>query len=324
MRPDVIETKLDAGQHILWTERGHDSILVWFVAKHKSVPHCVDMITRSYDRLASISASVLASASALASHEKHELVIEVIVHEKEEQEYHQHQLQQHQWYGAADDPDEVEPEVLCDPSANVPVKMHTVYRTALAQLATDPSCTPPLKLTAREEEIIGRDGSVLLLGCSGTGKTLCVCNRMARDRHHHRGPGPGTQPPLRQLFVAKTQQLCDYVQVLQQGSGEDTQGARFERMESLASARGVGGGGDGGGGGGDGRSVGHWSDRTRVDYHRFRELIWSEITAADKYVREGRLGPLLVWTQIRSFIKGSVEAVLQGGGRWMRSSTSKR
>jgi superfamily I DNA/RNA helicase len=256
-RPDIIETKLDAGQRILWTERGHN-ILVWYVAKHKSVPHCVNMITRSFDRLASTKGKLVIKANARPDDAQQEQA--------------------------------PEPEVLVEPSANVPLKIHAVHRTLLNQLVNDITWTPPLKLTAKEEEIVSRDGSVLLLGRSGTGKTLCVCNRMARDRQRF-----GNE--LKQLFVARTQRLCDYVQALQQNAGEDVQSARFIRMDSLLDelvrthAR-------------DGAE---WSDQTRVDYQRFRDTIWTEISSGER----AKFDPLVVWTQIRSFIKGSVEAAQQ-------------
>jgi ankyrin repeat protein len=273
-RPDIIETKLDAGQRILWTERG-DNILVWFVAKHKSVSHCVGMITRSYDRLASTKKQLVIQASSGAIN--------------------------------AGQREQDEPEVLVEPSANVPLKIHTVHHTLLGQLVSDSTWTPPLKLTATEEEIVNRDGSVLLLGRSGTGKTLCVCNRMARDRQRF-----GKE--LRQLFVARTQRLCDYVQALQQKAGEDVQSARFIRMDTMVSELAET----------HARNGMDWSDQTRVDYQRFRDTIWSEIAGNERQ----SIDVLVVWTQIRSFIKGSVEAAQQcrplEAGQYVNELSKKR
>lgn len=49
----------------------------------------------------------------------------------------------------------------------------------------------------QETAILEKEGSVLLLGRSGTGKTVCLLNRILRDRHRF-----GSS--LRQLFVART------------------------------------------------------------------------------------------------------------------------
>ncbi len=40
----------------------------------------------------------------------------------------------------------------------------------------------PLRLTASENSVNAQQGTVLLLGRSGTGKTVCLCNRMTSDR----------------------------------------------------------------------------------------------------------------------------------------------
>ncbi len=79
--------------------------------------------------------------------------------------------------------------------------------------------TPPLSLTAEEAGVVAQEGSVLLLGRSGTGKTLCLVHRMSRDRTISSagggtsGVGGGTTLP-RQLFVCCSKQLCAYVRAL--------------------------------------------------------------------------------------------------------------
>jgi len=55
-------------------------------------------------------------------------------------------------------------------------------------------------LLTQETAILEKEGSVLLLGRSGTGKTVCLLNRILRDRHRFGAS-------LRQLFVARTKVL---------------------------------------------------------------------------------------------------------------------
>jgi len=254
----VVETKLDAGQRIIWTQRGSD-ILVWFVCKHKHISRCVQLVEKAYDR------ALEASGTTAASEEKEA--------------------------NGGNEESEAEPMFLVNPTANVPLKIHAVRTSELPQLAVDRSWTPPLKLTPEEQRIVTKKGTVLLLGRSGTGKTICVCNRMAYDRQVH-----GRQ--LKQLFVARTQRICDYVRGLQEGAGEDLTSIEFMKMESLnvhlsqvLS---------------EGNSSSGWDSRKFISYKRFSERVWGEIKGD-----EPELNVLQVWTQIRSFIKGSFEAASQ-------------
>ena len=46
----------------------------------------------------------------------------------------------------------------------------------------DEGWTPQMHLTREEKEVVEAKGTVLLLGRSGTGKTVCIINRMEYDR----------------------------------------------------------------------------------------------------------------------------------------------
>lgn len=73
------------------------------------------------------------------------------------------------------------------------------------------SWTPPLRLTSAEKEVVQKPGTVLVLGRSGTGKTVCICNRMVCDADFHRDP-----TELRQLFVSRSNRIKDLVERLVQ------------------------------------------------------------------------------------------------------------
>lgn len=119
-----------------------------------------------------------------------------------------------------------EPEMLANPISNVPLKIHADEVDNLARLLNDTDWTPPLHLTPTEEDIVSRKGTVLLIGRSGTGKTLCVCNRMARDRVLH-----GNK--IRQLFVSRTSRLCEYMEALQKRAGEDLTTLAMKRVNDF-------------------------------------------------------------------------------------------
>ncbi len=191
-----------------------------------------------------------------------------------------------------------EPELLVDPSSNVPLKIYALPVSKLNKLADDPTWVPPVKLTREEEHVVrhaSEHGATLLLGRSGTGKTYCVTSRMCHDRHV-------SQTPLRQLFIARNKTLCDTVRVLQVSAGEDVSGATFAKPEELmgdilATIRDR-----------DDAHIGERADylpKHRVAFDVFKRRMWSSISRKQQ---KSSLDPLQVWTQIRSFIKGSYEA----------------
>ncbi len=67
---------------------------------------------------------------------------------------------------------------MIDPEGNIPMKLNKVFYENIDKLE-DSDWTPPLHLTTEERE--DTKGTVLVLGRSGTGKTVCICNRMDYD-----------------------------------------------------------------------------------------------------------------------------------------------
>ena len=74
-----------------------------------------------------------------------------------------------------------EDTVLVAPTRNVPLKLYTTQKAELLQLC-DTEWRAPLRLNQREKAVRLHEGMVLLLGRSGTGKTLCLIDRMRHDR----------------------------------------------------------------------------------------------------------------------------------------------
>ena len=71
--------------------------------------------------------------------------------------------------------DEPKKEVLIDIFGNTPLKIYDVNFSAINEITKD-SWTPRLHLTEEERDIVEADGTVLVLGRSGTGKTICICS----------------------------------------------------------------------------------------------------------------------------------------------------
>lgn len=190
-------------------------------------------------------------------------------------------------------------DVLLDPSGNCPLKIYSTSRGGIPLLSTT-GWTPPLRLSAKQQELQGVGGTVLLLGRSGTGKTVCLSDRMAQDRDRMR-IGRGTAC-CSQLFVSRSKKLCEFVRAYQTkicADASDLDQTDFltldlfvSRMEKVvASCTATAGS--------------QYLRSRRVDFPRFRTLMSTA-------VMKSGLEAVVVWTQIRSFIKGSVEAVLQG------------
>jgi hypothetical protein len=153
--------------------------------------------------------------------------------------------------------------------------------------------------------------SLKLLLAGAAGKTVCICSRIHYDRHH-----AATGQPFAQLFVARSQRICNYVQDTVGTEYDEKDGnlrridyRRFKKfaevcLESLQGAT--------------DRSLSFdWS--RRVDFNRFkRDFPWvndykdndGKISGC-KVTDNEKLDPLVIWTQIRSFIKGSVEALIK-------------
>eukprot|EP00548_Thalassiothrix_antarctica_P009031 CAMPEP_0194155752 /NCGR_PEP_ID=MMETSP0152-20130528/65748_1 /TAXON_ID=1049557 /ORGANISM="Thalassiothrix antarctica, Strain L6-D1" /LENGTH=1150 /DNA_ID=CAMNT_0038862877 /DNA_START=111 /DNA_END=3563 /DNA_ORIENTATION=+ len=252
-RHGAFETKLDKGQRIIWTQRGKER-MIWFICKHDKISRCCELIDLSYDRVLKDEA-----------HEEIKFTSENSLNKDE-------------------------PEMLANPIANVPLKIHSVDVDDLDRLLIDVNWTPPLKLTSNEELIVTQKGTVLLLGRSGTGKTLCVCNRMARDRLVHKP----RKEKFRQLFVSRTSRLCEYVEALQKRAGEDLTAVAMRRVDDFVDemSRLV-------------EPTKTWQDCHYISYEKFcSDNVLPIIKGTEK-----ELDALQIWTQFRSFIKGSYESV---------------
>ena len=205
--------------------------------------------------------------------------------------------------------------VLLDPVGNVPLKLYITLSNELHMFKQD-GWIPPLRLTPKEKEVNAQSGTVLLLGRSGTGKTLCLCDRMSQDRldlannhdthdNGNRDASVNTDASFRkgpnQLFVSRSNRLCEFVKEYQKRFylESDLSCTDFMTLDKFIKHMDL-----------MIRKEGNGNDRMfipsrRVDFSRFRDNIYKDIR------QESDLEPLVVWTQIRSFIKGSVEAVIQ-------------
>jgi len=191
------------------------ALLVWFVAKHDHVPRCVALVEESFRRGGVLQCQRTPGTGAGASAG---VVVGGVWSEEGGRESRECEQTQY---------------IMVDPRSNNILKTFSVPVPQLPRLR-DVSWTPPLTLTAEEAGVVEQPGSVLLLGRSGTGKTLCLVSRMTRDRLLHayaysagagvgagvdmgtdkgRGLGNGHGGP-RQLFVCCTKRLCAYVSSL--------------------------------------------------------------------------------------------------------------
>jgi hypothetical protein len=174
----IYETYLEqkSGFRILWTETSNGCLLIWYISKHKTVSRLMDLIDDAESR----SARQLTSArDALGNEDDSRLLC----------------------------PQSVEHAfVMLDPRGHTPLKLYSVGYDELDKLVDDP-WDQPLHLTDAERNVVESPGTTLLLGRSGTGKTVCICNRMDYDRFIARD-----QHGFSQLFVARSSRLRDYVE----------------------------------------------------------------------------------------------------------------
>mmetsp|Transcript_30946 Transcript_30946/g.67906 ORF Transcript_30946/g.67906 Transcript_30946/m.67906 type:complete len:1052 (+) Transcript_30946:41-3196(+) len=268
----ITAARLNDKESIVCSQRGND-ILVWFVCPHETVQRCRQLVEISYERVAE-SESAISNDNGAGTNgvSASEASTRTIV--------------------AHTNVNTAEPEMLVDPSSNVPLKIHEVKQNELNRFKENAHYIPTLKLTEEEESIVTRkNGTVLLLGRAGSGKTLVVSNRMLRDSQMY---DSGTN----QLFVARTHRLCKYVKGIFEGAGGDAKRVNFlsistfvqHLFENVAAKDEV-------------------SAMTRpvVDFKFFSTEIWPQIKGKEK-----ELDDLAVWTQIRSFIKGSWDAAVHG------------
>jgi hypothetical protein len=264
----IFETYLDqkSGQRILWTFAG-DNLLIWYVAKHKDVSRLIARIDDAESR----SNRQLSSAATLPVFQQDEDTPG----------------------GQAVDLD----RILLDPLGDTPLKLYDLHREELSKLITK-GWQPPLYLTPEENIIVKKEGTVLLLGRSGTGKTICICNRISHDRHE-----AADDPNFKQLFVARSRGICKYVErsVSIEYGTHDSEGRlrtsywMFSKLLTTCEDR--------------VKDCRVWDSSKLMDYPRFKREVMAD--HKDKI----NLDPLEIWKQIRTFIKGSIEAVQKGRQR---------
>jgi hypothetical protein len=124
------------------------------------------------------------------------------------------------------------------------------------------------------------------------GKTICICNRMEYDREIHKDRDNFTQ-----LFVARSAKLCRYVEGVV-GNRDGCELVTFhdlrDHLENELPTL--------------GNIQNNYTNRNNkyMDFFRFKKEMFSDGTEC--------IDPLVVWTNIRSFIKGSMEALGSEGG----------
>lgn len=137
----IYETYLEqkSGFRILWTE-DQKGLLIWYVSTHDKVSDYMRRIDKSEER----SSRQLVSAASIQEKSKSEEDTDT-------------------------DFDLRENEVMLDPRGDTPLKVY-VLRYHEIPLLTSETWRPPLHLTTEERQIVEKEGNVLLLGRSGTGK----------------------------------------------------------------------------------------------------------------------------------------------------------
>ena len=201
----IFETYLDQAHNalrILWTEirerRGLRGILVWYVAKHKHVSRYMMQIDEAAMRLNRQPTSARALLEGDSSSQ------DVMLLDRD--------------------------TVLLDPMSSTPLKIVEADVSLLA--SKECLDTLPLRLTSAEKAIVEKSGSVLLLGRSGTGKTVVIANKMVWDARMN-------VFSCRQLFVSRSARVCALVKKLHvHGEGEqpkdkDKEPPQFVQLEHL-------------------------------------------------------------------------------------------
>lgn len=243
-----------SGFRILWTQEG-DQIVVWFVAKHKSVSRLAKLIDDAKSRTSrqQIPESMLAELNNSTQ------------------------------------PHRMKREILLDALGNVPLKLYDVSFDNVNDIVNQ-SWTPQMHLTSEERKVVEAKGTVLLLGRSGTGKTVCICNRIEYDRQRL-----GDRSDFSQLFVSRSSQLCRYVKDAVGGADgmsfttfDKLVGQLFVSLSDVVNTK--------------------YQPRYHVSFRRFNSDFY-----ATRYPQED-ISALIVWKAIRTFLKGSIEAYQTSNG----------
>jgi ankyrin repeat protein len=269
----IFETYLDQGRtalRILWTEcrerDGLRGILVWYVSKHKHVSKYMVQIDEAAMRL---NRQPRSARSLFEGDEEDVMLLD-------------------------------SDTVLLDPMGSTPLKIHEADIRQLASKECLDSL--PLRLTSAEKAIIEKSGSVLVLGRSGTGKTICIANKMIYDHRTSSGTG-------RQLFVCRSARVCSLVQRLQHysiGLSCDANAVSaehqqrhtpvFMQLDQLVHQQLLRV---------DPGLRGKFAAIRKMTFRRFAGEFFDS-----KMRRSCSLDKLVVWMQIQSFIKGSIEAIM--------------
>ena len=203
-----------------------------------------------------------------------------------------------------------------------------------------------------QRELNQLNGTVMVLGRSGTGKTLCLNERMTRDRHidaggeatkrgggdvqgssatHNNNKSNNNSNNMTQLFVSRGRRLRELVRSLQIQSccGERSHEEQLAltdfltleqflvQMEIAAAVTAAVAAATAAAAKTE-TSLStpppfSWQSDKNVDITRFRNVLCPQPSiSSGSSSKAGPLEPLVVWTQIRSFIKGSIEAALVG------------
>ena len=120
---------------------------------------------------------------------------------------------------------------------------------------------------------------------SQSGKTVCICNRIDFDRHLHEN-----DTTFRALFVARSHRICRLVKSalgLLTDESQDSSLEFFNYKELLESCE------------------------MQLFGATFPEEGFMTFDLFKTKIDCGEVDPLVVWTSIKSFIKGSIEAVVK-------------
>ena len=240
-----VETYLEqkSGFRILWTEEG-DSIVVWVVAKHKEVSRFMKLIDDSKSRSARQQLP-----EELAADLRNDYALPVAAERK---------------------------EVLLDVYGNVPLKVYDIPCHSINEIASE-DWTPTLHLTEEERDVVeSEDPTVLVLGRSGTGKTVCICNRMEYERQTY-----GRDPSFSQLFVARSKRLCRYVSGVVGPSNASSFCTFEEVLRELETSLPVA----------EGKSGRTFLPSQKIDFNRFRHEFYRTDSPQKR-----KVGALIAWT----------------------------
>mmetsp|Transcript_29648 Transcript_29648/g.81504 ORF Transcript_29648/g.81504 Transcript_29648/m.81504 type:complete len:2695 (-) Transcript_29648:60-8144(-) len=262
----IFETYLEqkSGFRILWTKMAGNEIRIWYVAKHDDVSRLVKLIDCAEER------STRSLVTAASQFETSESVLR--------------------------------DSIVLDPFGNTPMKLYEVTFDEVDQIM-DRSWSPPLHLTPEEQTIVQTPGTVLLLGRSGTGKTVCICNRMDYDWRVHKG-----NPTFSQLFVARSAKLRNFVRNTVtgfDGPGRDDDSRSFQTfarlihlLETKLSNENIG-------------DVISYPPSHKMTFQRFYDEV--------HIPGQSQLGAMIIWKNIQTFLKGSAESLLSPDGGLSKS-----